>query len=146
MDALVLNQRRVVAEALPAGGAGVGLLTSVDDLVLDEVRAAAEALAAVCAGVGFLTCVRASVRHQMGVPAKALATLLAFVGLLAGITIKDKALLAALRGTCLPFAGFLCEASIGQGCFQPSLLWGARLPIVFGSPQSLAAGCLPSTL
>lgn len=37
MDALVLDQRGVVAEALPTRGAGIGLLARVDDLVLDEV-------------------------------------------------------------------------------------------------------------
>ena len=83
MDVLVLDRCRVVAEALPAGWAGVGLL------------------ARVCAPV----------RHQVRGPAEGLAALLAFAGL-ARLTVHRQALLAALRGGHAPLSGLLWEVAL----------------------------------
>ena len=71
----------------------------------------AEALPAGRAGVGLLARVCAPVRHQVRGPAEGLAALLAFAGL-ARLTVHRQALLAALRGGHAPLSGLLWEVAL----------------------------------
>lgn len=82
---LVLDEVRAAVESPPALTALVWLLACVGALVLDEVGALGEGLLALGALVGLLARVRALVLHQVGAPAEALATVRALVGLLAGV-------------------------------------------------------------
>lgn len=69
------DQAGALAEALPALGAGVGLLACVHPLVRAAVGAVAEALPAYLALVGSLPSVRALVLGQVGRFTKGLAAL-----------------------------------------------------------------------
>jgi len=85
VKALVLDQRRPVAETLPAQGALVGSLTGVGALVAVKVEGAAKTPPAVGADVGAPAGVGALVPVEVGAAAEPLAALRALVGLLAGV-------------------------------------------------------------